>query len=518
MPHVHSKLSKSTALSLLLLGAAVAAHAVAVPIENPSFEADALAPGGIKLTITDWDTSPGGGDGVYRPPASDYPAGIPDGQNVAYTNGPGNRVRQVLTTLLAPDTTYTLKVEVGWNEHDPFAGYVVQLRAGGVVLAEDDSSQSPAQGTFVTSTVQYTAGAGDPHLGDALTVYLTSPGIQANFDDIRLDASPARGVCTETHVLPLYLVDEDDPNGTNTLLAVRNLTGDPVSAGLEYFTVGGVSQITDTLSLDAYETETVSIRDVLGLAVDGDGFARGFVKVVAVGAAGGQPVLAGDFFQVDVGNNFATGDKLVPGADVCAHSSIRFLDFGAGTRFTVYLTNPRGADSGADPYSFTVQAFNEAGNPAGMPQPFWTADHALEIESLDVTGLAFGTLRFDFTHSLGGAVYAEYSAEGRFSVGLTAQCGDPNTCGPDGCCPPGAPKATVGGRHYSIADFPDCEAAIADAVTDLDSFFYVNGCQAAHGGAVPDAVFGVRILSCEVAPPLSPGSVVVAVEVCCPLP
>lgn len=63
----------------------------------------------------------------------------------------------------------------------------------------------------------------------------------------------------------------------------------------------------------------------------------------------------GDFFQVDVAENFATGDRLVRQADVCTDASIRFLDFGGGTRLTIWLTNPRGTGA-AKPFSFTVQA------------------------------------------------------------------------------------------------------------------------------------------------------------------
>lgn len=44
----------------------------------------------------------------------------------------------------------------------------------------------------------------------------------------------------------------------------------------------------------------------------------------------------GDFFQVDVAENFATGDRLVRPANVCTDASIRFLDFGGGTRLTIW--------------------------------------------------------------------------------------------------------------------------------------------------------------------------------------
>jgi len=218
-----------------------------------------------------------------------------------------------------------------------------------------------------------------------------------------------------------------------------------------------------------------------------------------------------------VGNNFATGDQLLRGSELCRDSSVRFLDFGAGTRLAVYVNQPRGPSEADDPPSFTVQVYSEAGAPMGSPQPVWTADHALELAASDFAAGHFGTLAFDFTNSLGGTVYAEYSAEGRFSVGAVSQCHDPRHCDED-CCPPGAPKAVVSGLHYPKADgYPDCATAIDDALRSLDSFHYRNACQEAYGGDLPDRVLGASVVSCQ-ADPGAGGDVVVAVEACCPLP
>ncbi len=158
-----------------------------VPVKNPSFEADVLCDGCLAITITDWATSPGGGDGVLNPTTSQYPAGaVPDGDNIAYVNLPGNSVRQVLSAVLEAGRRYTLEVEVGHRLDESFAGYRMQLRAGGVVLAEDDSTQSPAPGEFVTARVTYYASPSDPQLGQPLEIWLRSPGVQANFDQVCL--------------------------------------------------------------------------------------------------------------------------------------------------------------------------------------------------------------------------------------------------------------------------------------------------------------------------------------------
>lgn len=177
-------------LFLLALANTDRAWADSVLVNNPSFEADTLCEGCITPTITGWIASPGGGDGAFNPTATHYPGGMaPDGNNVAYTNLSGNHVHQILVAVLGSDTSYVLEVEVGNRLDIPFAGYIVQLRAGGVTLAEDNSSQSPAPGTFVTATVTYTATSTDPQLGQPLEIWLRSPNIQANFDDVRLNTT-----------------------------------------------------------------------------------------------------------------------------------------------------------------------------------------------------------------------------------------------------------------------------------------------------------------------------------------
>ena len=113
----------------------------------------------------------------------------PEGDNVAYVNLTGNRVRQVLAEPLEAETFYLLEVEVGDRLDDPFAGYRVQLLAGGVLLAESSSPTPPNDG-FVTSTVEYLASPTDPLIGQPLEIKLLSLGVQANFDDVRLKAIP----------------------------------------------------------------------------------------------------------------------------------------------------------------------------------------------------------------------------------------------------------------------------------------------------------------------------------------
>jgi len=234
------------------------------------------------------------------------------------------------------------------------------------------------------------------------------------------------GVVAERLLVPFFLVDRSSPFGTTTLFAVRNLTSSPVSGTIEYFTRGGSSQRMEDLDLDPYDTVTVNVRDVPGLSVSMDGFSRGYVEITTGGNPDMTPVLAGDYFQVDVDDNFATGDKLVRRFSLCRDATIRFLRFGlpgSGTRLTVWIANPRGT-GGGDPPSFSVQAYDEDGNPVGGATLVKTTLHALEFDASVFTGLGFGHLRFDFANSAGGTVYAEASTQGRFSVGVSSQCDD----------------------------------------------------------------------------------------------
>jgi hypothetical protein len=130
--------------------------------------------------------------------------------------------------------------------------------------------------------------------------------------------------------------------------------------------------------------------------------------------------LVGDFLQVDVGDNFATGDRMISLADLCDQAEVRFFDFGAGTDLAILVNVPRGIGP-ADPPSFTVTPYGEDG--AAFPAvDVFTSNFLVRLTAADFTGLAFGTLVFNFTASSGGSVGAEYSAEGRFSVGTNGAC------------------------------------------------------------------------------------------------
>ena len=153
------------------------------------------------------------------------------------------------------------------------------------------------------------------------------------------------GVFLESLLVPFYRVDTLTPGGTTTLYAVRNLTSGSVTADVEYFDVLGNSLRNDSISLGPNDTQTINVRDVAGLPAGIDGYASGYIEISTAGDPHQTPVLGGDFFQVDVAGNLATGDKLVRrSTDLCDEGSIRFLTFpfaGSGTRLTVGSPTPR---------------------------------------------------------------------------------------------------------------------------------------------------------------------------------
>jgi hypothetical protein len=175
----------------IALSALSTAHASLLVIGDPSFEGIALSPGGFTSGVyaaNSWNSNVNAG--LFRPTASSFPAGVPDGLNIAYSASSA-AIDQVLTATLTANTTYTLSVNVGSRLDTPHNdGYTIQLLAGGALLSGTTSFPVPADGTFVLATDVYTAGAGDPHLGQALEIKLLSAATgQTVFDNVKLDAT-----------------------------------------------------------------------------------------------------------------------------------------------------------------------------------------------------------------------------------------------------------------------------------------------------------------------------------------
>lgn len=167
------------------------AGATLVTINDPSFDGVALSPGGFTSGVYaagSWNSNTNAG--IFRPTAASYPSGVPDGVNVAYSNSSAV-IDQVLTATLTANTSYTLSIDVGSRLDAPHNnGYTIELLAGGVLLSGTTNLPVPADGSFVLATEMYTAGPGDPQLGQALEIRMISaPTGQTSFDNVKLDAT-----------------------------------------------------------------------------------------------------------------------------------------------------------------------------------------------------------------------------------------------------------------------------------------------------------------------------------------
>lgn len=186
---------KSFIIGLGLAAAGAVAQAAPVLVQNASFELPdcdtpancsnsfySTGPGAIAF----WNTT--GDTGVFDPTTYGW-AGITakDGDQVAYSNG--GTISQTLASLLNANTTYTLKVDVGARKDTQFPGYLIELLAGGNVIETNSFAVGPAPGAWTTLFLTYTATAGDPFLGSALGIRLSSAGPQTEFDNVQLDAT-----------------------------------------------------------------------------------------------------------------------------------------------------------------------------------------------------------------------------------------------------------------------------------------------------------------------------------------
>ena len=236
-----------------VLGAASAGLAAPVAITNPGFEdpyfggnlppqfngivpvgsfPTGAPPAGWTLYLENGLPIGGAFVGVLNPgDAADHAPnppffedGAPEGSNVALLFMAGAAgddefgIEQQLAETVQPNTTYTLRVEVGdiqsatgltppydtFFDLSGFPGYRVQLLAvdamgGETLLAEDDDSLTIAEAFFATSTLVHMTGPSPASEGDALLVRLVCKnepdvpgvdGLEVDFDDVRLEASP----------------------------------------------------------------------------------------------------------------------------------------------------------------------------------------------------------------------------------------------------------------------------------------------------------------------------------------
>ena len=123
--------------------------------------------------------------------ATDYGGVSPEGLHVGWAyadTGEEVALAQELTETLAADTAYTLTVEVGYTSYYGMTGYMVQLLAGGEVIAQEDDNTLVTADEFSTLTVAHTSGGvSDPNIGLPLQIRLWClDSGEVEFDDVKL--------------------------------------------------------------------------------------------------------------------------------------------------------------------------------------------------------------------------------------------------------------------------------------------------------------------------------------------
>ena len=198
----------TTCLPLACVLASLIASPVAlageISVANFSFESPGNADGvaGVGLVVSGW-TIAGSTVGTYNPNTTHYTTtssldtnggvvGAMDGKNVVYmADNAIASISQILATTITLGQTYTLTVAVGDRDgttpRPGFAGYSIQLLAGGSVLQTVTSTTSPGDGTFTDVVLTYTAQAGDSGLlGISIATTNAGAGKSTDFDNIRL--------------------------------------------------------------------------------------------------------------------------------------------------------------------------------------------------------------------------------------------------------------------------------------------------------------------------------------------
>ncbi len=219
-------------------------------------------------------------------------------------------------------------------------------------------------------------------------------------------------------ILPGFEVEIDDPTGPTVQWAIRNQSDNIQSVDLRYYgrTVTSEPLRDSIFNIGPQATVATDIRFNLNDLEVREGFATGVA--IAKVAGGGTQGIAADYFRIDEGNAFATGNRWVNPSELCDNREARLVDFGGGTIFRVLLNQPQGPLAS----SFSYQVFDFNGNEV-INLGFITSQHYLELDTSELNiGIPFGTVVFSFAPSAGGWVSARYSAFGQFSTEVVGAC------------------------------------------------------------------------------------------------
>lgn len=232
------------------------------PIPDNTFRVDPGTPAG--WSAYDPNLILNGGSrsvGLINPTNSDFfPGGAPEGSLAAIVYLEGDYgageagIQQTLADTLELKTRYTLQVEVGniasgqgspssadggnnYYNLNGFPGYRIDLLAGGVVIGSDTAADI-GEGLWETREIVVDVGDAHPQEGGELGIRLVNlnvadtpdPGIEVDFDDVRLEAESLLTAFTEETVyfdMPEALEPDSIPAPTGQLGALNDYPNDP---------------------------------------------------------------------------------------------------------------------------------------------------------------------------------------------------------------------------------------------------------------------------------------------------
>ena len=264
----NSSFFRSTPLAVfatLLLAAA--AHAGPVPVANYSFESPDQTGNGLTPPPSDWTGGVYLIDKAHTNVTTDDPR---DGTDQWAMLRSVSTMSQVLTTKIAPDTTYTLTIDVAQRPNKPFTavnGVDIRLGTGstqGANLLTVDTSATPIPTGSAWSTWSKTFTTGPSVADEFLRIEMVladaTNDAQPCFDNVRLDASTSGPDTTAPTVE--FFNPSDGTTGVAVDAAISVTFTEPIAIGSGTITI---RNLTDGAGGDL----TISVTDATQISVVG---------------------------------------------------------------------------------------------------------------------------------------------------------------------------------------------------------------------------------------------------------
>lgn len=361
-------------LAGLLLPAGIAS-ASAIPVSNPSFAT--LPAGGLPIFC------PGTGCGYSEAPipgwvnsgqSGQYQTGtqdgnflvfntIPEGITIAFSDGP--TISQTVAATVQSGVTYTLMVDIGYPKVAAFDGTADLLVNGTQYFA---TGTTPSPGNWSTFTATYTAKPSD--VGDSITIQLNSYGFQADFNNVRLTASP---VGPTTQILPQLAFG----GGWYTALYYTNLTTSPVSFPVNFVAGDGTALNIPALNSSVAQVNLESRGTAIIEVPNTGSLVEGYAAAALPSGVTGYGV-----FRYTAAGAVAGQEAVVPLSGTTATTSTMIFDE------TSYTTGVAVVGIGSSAVTVNVAAYGTGGNTIGTGSIQLAANGQTALLLRDISGLS----------------------------------------------------------------------------------------------------------------------------------